>query len=186
MQTPLSQIVPLGQTLPHSPQFCSSVFGLTQMVLVPVSSGQHSRAPQHGSGAPGGGGGQVRPTRRQQVPLRQRVSSAGVSQQSASITQPSPTSQQMPSSQTPPQQTWVSGLQNAFPQATTHWPLALQVCPVGQVPQLPPQPLSPHSRPWQFGMQHNPRASHCVVPSGQQVGAPAASRQQIEFWQFGP
>ncbi len=34
-----------------------------------------------------------------------------------------------------------------------HWPLALQVWPVGQVPQLPPQPSGPHARSSQSGLQ---------------------------------
>jgi hypothetical protein len=32
-------------------------------------------------------------------------------------------------------------------------PLALQVVPVGHVPQLPPQPFGPHTLPVQFGRQ---------------------------------
>ena len=39
-----------------------------------------------------------------------------------------------------------------------HWPLAVQVWPGKQLPQVPvlPQPSGPHSRPAQFGAQHNP------------------------------
>jgi hypothetical protein len=34
-----------------------------------------------------------------------------------------------------------------------HWPLLLQVCPLAQVPQLPPQPSSPQDLPLQAGVQ---------------------------------
>lgn len=40
----------------------------------------------------------------------------------------------------------------------THWPAVLQVLPLVQVPQLPPQPSSPHDLPLQLGTQ---AATHC-------------------------
>jgi hypothetical protein len=36
-----------------------------------------------------------------------------------------------------------------------HVPVLLQVCPDGQVPQLPPQPSSPHCLPLQLGVQED-------------------------------
>ncbi len=44
------------------------------------------------------------------------------------------------------------------PPVAVHWhcPVALQVSPVGHVPQLPPQPLGPHALPPQLGVQ-----THC-------------------------
>jgi hypothetical protein len=46
-----------------------------------------------------------------------------------------------------------------------HWPLALQVWPGKQLPQVPPlpQPSGPHCRPVQFGAQHSPPALHWLA-----------------------
>jgi hypothetical protein len=51
----------------------------------------------------------------------------------------------------------------------THWPLVLQVSPVGQVPHDPPHPSSPQAFPLHFGTQvatHWPLVLH-VSPVGQ-------------------
>ena len=57
-------------------------------------------------------------------------------------------------------------------------PAALQVVPVGQVPQEPPQPLSPQTLPVQFGTQvqvplmqvfGGVQAAHCTPPVPQVV-----------------
>lgn len=47
-------------------------------------------------------------------------------------------------------------------QSTTHgahWPLALHVCPAGQAPHDPPQPLGPQARPLQAGTHE----THCPL-----------------------
>jgi hypothetical protein len=38
-------------------------------------------------------------------------------------------------------------------QFAVHTPLPLHACPLGQVPQLPPQPSGPQFLPLQFGVQ---------------------------------
>jgi hypothetical protein len=49
-----------------------------------------------------------------------------------------------------------------------HWPLwAVQVWPVGQVPQLPPQPSGPHCLPWHCGVQTHVPLRHVDFEPGQ-------------------
>ncbi len=59
-------------------------------------------------------------------------------------------------------------------QSGTHWPAASQLAPGAQMPQIPPQPSSPHSLPLQSGTQsgshtHSPVAGSSLhdVPGGQ-------------------
>jgi hypothetical protein len=87
-----------------------------------------------------------------------------------------------------------------------HCPSASQLCPGRQpgphVPPLP-QPSGPHSRPVQFGAQHNPEGLHSVAPGRQHApsqqcpeAGPAAAhcppesgpsatgaQMQVPFWQ---
>jgi hypothetical protein len=82
----------------------------------------------------------------------------------------SPARQTLLASQQPFGQVW--GVQRRVP---WHCPSSPHVAPAGhwpllgpQVPPLP-QPSGPHSRPVQFGAQHNPDGLHSVAPGRQHV-----------------
>jgi hypothetical protein len=63
-----------------------------------------------------------------------------------------------------------------------HVPLWVkQAVPSGQVPQSPPHPSGPQSRPAQFGVQHSPRGLHSVAPAGQH----SPSQQWVSHRSFG-
>jgi hypothetical protein len=116
------------------------------------------------------------PAGRRQVP-RQQVCPP---QQSVSARHASPTS----ALHCPPQQRWPRGqpvthwpwtVQQPVGQLSasqTHWPFAVQRWPVGQAPQLPPQPSGPHGLPVQSGAQ-----THCPLS---QTCCP------LQFWQAPP
>jgi hypothetical protein len=132
-QSPDAQIWPGAQVLSQLPQFSGSVCRSVH------SSPQQDRT-----------GPQQTPTPAQQDPGAQHVAP----QQMVPVGQHTSPQQVRPLGQhTAPQQT-SPALHPAplCPQgAPLHWPLLLQVWPVGQVPQEPPQPSGPHCLPWHCG-----------------------------------